>query len=40
MNSEYSSAIRKNEIMPSAGTRMDPEIIMPGEASQRKTSIT
>ena len=33
----YYSAIKKNEIMPFAATRMQPEIITPSEVSQRKT---
>ena len=40
MNSEYSSAIRKNEIIPLAAMWMDLEIIILGEVSQRKTNIT
>jgi len=35
---EYYSAIKKHEIMPSAATWMDPEIVM-SEVSQRKTNI-
>ena len=35
---EYYSAIKKKEIMPSASTGMDLEIIM-SEVRQRKTSI-
>ena len=31
---EYYSAIKKNEIMPSAATWMDLEIIIPSEVSQ------
>ena len=31
---EYYSAIKKNEIMPSAATWMDLEIVILGEASQ------
>ena len=31
---EYYSAIKKNEIMPFAATRMDLEIIIPSEISQ------
>ena len=31
---EYYSAIKKNEIMPFAVTRMDLEIVIPGEVSQ------
>ena len=33
---EYYSAIKKNEIMPSAATGMDLETIILGEVSQRK----
>ena len=36
---EYYSAILKNEIMPFAATRMDLEIIILSEISQKKTSI-
>ena len=36
---EYDSAIKKNEIMPSAATWMDLEIITLSEASQTKTNI-
>ena len=36
---EYYSAIRTNEIMPFAATRMDLEIIIPSEVSQTKTNI-
>ena len=36
---EYYSAIKKNEIMPSATTWMDLEILILSEASQRKTNI-
>ena len=36
---EYSSAIKKNEIMPFAATWMDPEIIIRSEVSQTKTNI-
>ena len=36
---EYSSAIRKNEIMPFAATWMDLEIIILSEVSQTKTKI-
>ena len=34
---EYYSAIKKNEILPFAGTWMDLEGIMLSEISQRKT---
>ena len=33
---EYHSAIKKNEIMPSAATRRDLEIIMLNEVSQKE----
>ena len=33
---EYYSAIKKNEIMPSAATWMDFEIIIPSEVSQKE----
>ena len=36
---EYYSAIKKNEIMPSAATWMDPETIILSEVSQTKTNI-
>ena len=36
---EYYLAIKKNEIMPFAATRMDLEIIILSEVSQRKTNI-
>ena len=36
---EYYSAIKKNEIMPFAATRMDLKIIALSEPSQRKTNI-
>ena len=36
---EYYSAIKKNEIMPFAATRMDIEIIILSEVSQTKTNI-
>ena len=32
---EYYSAIKKSEIMPSAATWIDPEIIIPSEVSQK-----
>ena len=35
----YYSAIKKNEIMPSATTWMDLEIIILGEVNQTKTNI-
>ena len=35
---EYYSAIKKNEIMPSAATCMDLEIIILSEVSQRQIS--
>ena len=35
----YYSAIKKNEILPFAGTWMDPGIIILSEVSQRKTNI-
>ena len=35
---EYYSAIKKNEIIPSAATWMDLEIIILSEVSQRKTN--
>ena len=35
---EYYSAIKKNEIMPSAATWMDLEIIILSKVSQRKTN--
>ena len=35
---EYYSAIKKNEIMPFAGTQMDLEIIILSEVSQRQIS--
>ena len=34
---EYYSAIKKNEIMPSAATRVDLEMIILSEVSQTKT---
>ena len=37
---EYFSAIKMNGIMPSEATRMDLEIIMLSEVSQRRTNIT
>ena len=33
---EYHAAIKQNEIMPSAVTWMDAEIIIPSEVRQRK----
>ena len=36
---EYYSAIKKNEIMPFAATRMDLEMIRLSEISQTKTNI-
>ena len=36
---EYYSATKKNKIMPSAATRMDLEILILSEISQRKTNI-
>ena len=36
---EYSSAIKKNEILPLATTWMEPEGIMLSEIRQRKTKI-
>ena len=35
---EYYSAIKKNDIMPFAATRMDLEIIIQSEVSQRQIS--
>ena len=35
---EYYSAIKKNEIMPSAATWIDLEIIIPNEVRNRKTN--
>ena len=32
---EYYSAIKKSERMPLASTKMDPEIIIPNEVSQK-----
>ena len=37
---EYYSAIKKNEIMPLAATRMDLEIILLSKASKRKANIS
>ena len=36
---EYYSAIKKNKIMASVATWMDPEIIILNEVTQRKTNI-
>ena len=36
---EYYSAIKKDEIMPSAATWKDLEIIIPSEGSQTKINI-
>ena len=36
---EYYSAIKKNEIVPSAATWMDPEFIILSEVSQRNTNV-
>ena len=36
---EYYSAIKNNEIMPFAATRMDPDIIILSEVRERKTNI-
>ena len=36
---EYHSAIKKNKTMPFAATRMDLEIIIVSEVSQRKINI-
>ena len=33
---QYYSAIKKNEIMPSAATWMDPKSVIPSELSQKK----
>ena len=35
---EYHSAVRKNAIMPFVATRMNPEITILSEVSQRKTN--
>ena len=37
---DYNSAIKKNEIMPLAATRMDLEIILLSKASKRKANIS
>ena len=37
---EYYSAIKKNEIMPLAGSWMDLEMITPSEVSQTEKTIT
>ena len=37
---EYYSAIKKNEIMPSAATRMDLEIIILNEVSQTERHVS
>ena len=36
---KYYSAIKKNEILPFAATRMDPQIIILNEVSQRETNV-
>ena len=36
---EYSSTIKKNEVMPFAATWMDPEVITLSEGRQRKTNM-
>ena len=36
---EYYSAIKKNEIMSSAATRMDLEIVILSEASQKRRNV-
>ena len=36
---EYDSAMKKNEIMSSAATWVDLEMIIPSEVSQRNTSV-
>ena len=35
---KYYSAIKKNEVMPSAATWMNPEIIILSKVNQRKTN--
>ena len=37
---EYYLAIKKNEIMPFAATRMDLDIVILSEVNQKKTNIT
>ena len=36
---EYYSAVKKNEIIPFAATRMDLEMIILSEVRQRKTNV-
>ena len=36
---KYYSAVQKNEMMPFATTWMDPDIVIPSEASQRTRNI-